>query len=171
MSEQCYLVNFQNFPRLSSKFFRCLWVLGLSAVKWHNRIDILRMDKFCIILDTCAGVFSCFSCVRLCNPMDCSLPGSYVHGILQEIILEWVAMPFSRGSSQARDQTPTLQADSFLLSHWGRPHLCYITQHNQGHFHMPSSLPRSTGWQQVTEPIHSPGQRVLQGMGHWESSY
>ena len=37
--------------------------------------------------------------------MDCSLPGSSVHGILQARILEWVAVPFSRGSSQTRDQT------------------------------------------------------------------
>ena len=37
--------------------------------------------------------------------MDCSPPGSSVHGILQERILEWVAIPFSRGSSQARDWT------------------------------------------------------------------
>ena len=110
-------------------------------------------------------MFSRFSCVRLCDPVDCSPPGSSVCGILQERILEWVAMPSSRGSSQPRDQTPTLQADSFLLSHGGRPHLCYITQHNQGHFQMPSSLPRSTGWQQVTEPIHSPGERALQGHG------
>ena len=37
--------------------------------------------------------------------MDCSLPDSSVHGILQARIVEWVAIPFSRGSSQARDQT------------------------------------------------------------------
>ena len=40
-----------------------------------------------------------------CNPVDCSLPVSSVRGILQERILEWVAMPFSRGSSQPRDRT------------------------------------------------------------------
>ena len=45
------------------------------------------------------------SCLTVCNPMDYSLPGSYVHGILQARILEWVAIPFSRGSSQPRDQT------------------------------------------------------------------
>ena len=39
-------------------------------------------------------------CSTLCNSMDCSLPGSSVHGILQAGILEWVAMHFSRGSSQ-----------------------------------------------------------------------
>ena len=41
----------------------------------------------------------------LCDPMDGSLPGSSAHGILQARILEWVAVPFSRGSSQPRDQT------------------------------------------------------------------
>ena len=38
------------------------------------------------------------SCLTLCNLMDCSLPGSSVSGILQARILEWIAMPFSRGS-------------------------------------------------------------------------
>ena len=44
------------------------------------------------------------SCLTLCNPMNCSPPGSSVHGILQASILEWVAIPFSKGSSQPRDQ-------------------------------------------------------------------
>ena len=43
------------------------------------------------------------SCPTLCDPMDCSLPGSSVHGILQARILEWVAFPSSRWSSQPRD--------------------------------------------------------------------
>ena len=49
-------------------------------------------------------------CPTFCDPMDCSLPGSSVHGILQAI-LEWVAVAFSRGSSQPRDGTryPALQ--------------------------------------------------------------
>ena len=41
--------------------------------------------------------------LTMCDPMDCSPPGSSVHGILQERILEWVAMPSSRESSQPRD--------------------------------------------------------------------
>ena len=43
------------------------------------------------------------SCPTLCDPTDCSLPGSSVHGILQVRILEWVAISFSRGSSRPRD--------------------------------------------------------------------
>ena len=45
------------------------------------------------------------SCLTLCDPTDCSLPGSSVHGIFQARVLEWVAVSFSRGSSQPRDQT------------------------------------------------------------------
>ena len=45
------------------------------------------------------------SCPTLCNPMDCSLPGSSVHEISQARILEWVVISFSRGSSWPRDQT------------------------------------------------------------------
>ena len=49
------------------------------------------------------------------NPMDCSLPGSSVHGILQARILEWVAIPISRGSSQPRDWTHiSCTADRFI---------------------------------------------------------
>ena len=44
------------------------------------------------------------SCPTVCNPMDCSPPGSSVHGVLQARILEWVAIPFCRGSSQLRDR-------------------------------------------------------------------
>ena len=42
-------------------------------------------------------------CPTLWDPMDCSLPGPFVHGIFQARILEWVGIPFSRGSSQPRD--------------------------------------------------------------------
>ena len=45
------------------------------------------------------------SCPTLCNPMDCSLPGSSVHGIFQAGVLEWIAISFSRRSSQPKDQT------------------------------------------------------------------
>ena len=45
------------------------------------------------------------SCLTLCDPMYCSPAGSSVLGIFQAKILEWVAMSFSRGSSQPRDQT------------------------------------------------------------------
>ena len=45
------------------------------------------------------------SYLTLCDPMDCSLPGSSVHGIFQAIVLEWIAISLSRGSSRPRDWT------------------------------------------------------------------
>ena len=45
------------------------------------------------------------SCPTLCDSMDCSPPGSFVHGILQARLLGWLAISFSRGSSRPRDQT------------------------------------------------------------------
>ena len=62
--------------------------------------------------------------------MDCSPPGSSVHGILQTRILEWVAFSFSRGSSPPRDQTPekeslALQTDSLPSEPPGKPHCKY----------------------------------------------
>ena len=55
------------------------------------------------------------SCLTLCDPMNCSLPDSSVHGILQARILEWVAMPSSSRSSQPRDQTQISHiADGFF---------------------------------------------------------
>ena len=45
------------------------------------------------------------SCPTLCDPMDCYLPGSSVHGIFHAIVLEWIAISFSRGSSPPRDRT------------------------------------------------------------------
>ena len=45
------------------------------------------------------------SCPTLHNPMDCGLPGSFVYGILQAWILEWIAISSSKGSSRPRDQT------------------------------------------------------------------
>ena len=45
------------------------------------------------------------SCLTLCDPMDCSLPASSIHGIFQARTVEWVAISFSRGFSQPRDWT------------------------------------------------------------------
>ena len=54
------------------------------------------------------------SCLILCGPVDCSLPGSSVHGILQARILEWVAISFSRDlpNPGIEPGSPALQADA-----------------------------------------------------------
>ena len=58
------------------------------------------------------------SCPTLCHPMDCSLPGSSVHGILQARILEWGAISSSREPSQPRDQTWVSLAAVTLFAVW-----------------------------------------------------
>ena len=58
----------------------------------------------CFLLGRAVLCVVALSCLTLCNTEDCSPPGSSVHGILQARILEWVAMPSSRGSSQPRDR-------------------------------------------------------------------
>ena len=60
------------------------------------------------------------SCLTLCNPMDCSPPGSSVHGILQARILECVAISFSRGASRPRDQNcvPYASCSYFSVLIW-----------------------------------------------------
>ena len=59
------------------------------------------------------------SCLALCNSMHCSPPGSSVHEILQARVPEWVAIPFSRGSSWPIEPGfPALQSDSLPSEHW-----------------------------------------------------
>ena len=72
-------------------------------------INVCNIEPFtiqCVCVCVCARVCGLLqSCPTLCNPMDGSSSDSSVHGILQARILEWVAMPSSRGSSRPRDQT------------------------------------------------------------------
>ena len=58
------------------------------------------------------------SCLTLCNPMDCSPPSSSVHGISQARILEWVAMPSSKGSSSVAQQVKNLSAVKETQEMW-----------------------------------------------------
>ena len=60
-------------------------------------------------------------CLTLCDPVDCSPPGCSVHGILPARILEWVAMSFSRGSSQSRDCLLHCRQILYCLSYPGSP--------------------------------------------------
>ena len=62
-------------------------------------------------------------CLTLCNPMDCSWPGSPVHGVLQARMLEWVAIPFSGDlpNPGVEPGSPALQADSLPSEPPGKP--------------------------------------------------
>ena len=59
----------------------------------------------CVCVRVCVYCSDAQLCLTLCDPMECSLAGPSVHEIFQARILEWVAIPFSRGSSQLRDPT------------------------------------------------------------------
>ena len=74
------------------------------------------------------------SCLSLSDTMDCSPPGSFVLGILQARLLEWVAISLSRGSSRPTDQirSPALQADSVLSCDQGshKTQIVCLTPHS-----------------------------------------
>ena len=91
--------------------FWLLWIMVLWMWLYKHLFETLLSGLLGIFLEVelldhmwvCAK--SIQSCLTLCDPMDCNPTGSSVHGILQERILEWVAMPSSRGSSWPRDRT------------------------------------------------------------------
>ena len=74
------------------------------------------------------------SCLTLCNSIVCSLPGSSVHGIFQARILEWVAISFSRASSQPRDRTQVSYIAGRHLTIWAtrEAHIFSIIQDKCG---------------------------------------
>ena len=75
----------------------CATVHGVAKSRTQLRDWIQLINSLCVLVAQ--------SCLTLCGLMDCGPPGSSVHGVLQARILEWVTIPFSRGSSQPRDQT------------------------------------------------------------------
>ena len=96
-----------------------------------NLVDSLQLGQLRLPKLRCCCLF--LVCVYVClvaqlcptlgDPMDCSWPGSSVHGILQGRMLEWATISFSRGSSQPRDRpgSPALQVDSLLSEPPGKP--------------------------------------------------
>ena len=98
-----------------------LWAVCLSCGIWPSESEVSQ------------------SCPTLCDPMDCRLPGSSVHGIFRARVLEWVAISFSRGSSQPRDQT--------RVSHIvGRRFTIWATREAQWGLNRPlKSLPGNNG--------------------------
>ena len=90
-----------------------------SLISWHTDTPYI-----CV----CESVKVLFvqSCMTLCNPIEYSLLGSYVHGILQARILDWVAIPFSRGSSRLRDQTRVSCITGRFFIIWGSREAIYV---------------------------------------------
>ena len=85
---------------------KIFFVCGFRLVRYIHKMCIYNFGSVFSTNDLmCMRAQLLQSCLTLCDPMDWGPPGSSVHGILQTRILEWVAMPCTRGSSQPRDQT------------------------------------------------------------------
>ena len=97
----CYYFLFLNLKR--GCIVGSIQVSSIKAMSWHH----LRYS-------VCVHAKSLQSCPTLCNPMDCSPPGSSVHGILHARVLEWVAMPSSKGILPTR----RLNLHLFHLLRW-----------------------------------------------------
>ena len=69
---------------------------SLEFYKLCLTVDEKIITSSDLVLTMCVCMLVTHSCLTLCDSMDCSPPGYSVHGILQERVLEWVAMPFSR---------------------------------------------------------------------------
>ena len=96
--------------RLKKFFFFNEWM------KWKNgKLDYSRKESFCLLIESHSHDF----------PVDCSPPGSSVHGMLQAKILEWVTMPSSRGSSQSRDQTQVSHTAGRRFTIWATREALY----------------------------------------------
>ena len=99
--------------------FSCIFFVCLSH---FMTCETLTFACFCFLFfsDVLSLVLASQSCLTLCNPMDCSPPGFSVHGILQARILEWVAIPFSRGVSPTQGLNPGLPHCRQILYHLSR---------------------------------------------------
>ena len=104
MNKTCYWICnsfvIKNFPSL--------WIINIKRQLYRSLLYFYVICFWKIYVYVCA-MLCCAKllqlCLTLCDTMDCSPPGSSVHGIFLAGILEWVAIPFSRGSSWSRDRT------------------------------------------------------------------
>ena len=114
------LLTFLFNPPLTWTLYLNWWFTSDLSLCLHACLP--RMSLFSCWTSLCA-VAVVVESSTLCDTIDCSPPGSSVHGISQAGILEWVAISFSRGSFWCRGGTCTSwgQADSLPLSHQGNP--------------------------------------------------
>ena len=82
-------------------------ILDVQTCPWvgNSKLRVSEVMNSTLVMLECFCCLVTKSCPTLCDPMDCSPPGSSVYGISQARVLEWVAMPSSGASSQTRDQT------------------------------------------------------------------
>ena len=100
-------------------------LLPLTPLSWEEKSRPTKIKWRVKVIQLVGGAVLCLvtqSYLTLCDPMDCSLPGSSIHGISQARILEWVAISSSRGSSQKSNPgLPHCRWLLYHLSHQGGP--------------------------------------------------
>ena len=121
-----------------------LWVIPRTLFSFSHLFNEIVTNKFSVELITrspasgspeaeakmgisARDVLEACMCPTLCGPLDCSLPGSSVPGILQARIMDWVAISFSIVSSWSRDWTHVSYVfciDRQVLNHWGTWEAC-----------------------------------------------
>ena len=107
-SEKCQILTTKPLGNSQDKMFYDTKSINTSVKKTSVRTCTLLASK----------VLVAQSCPTLCDPMNCSPPGSSVQGILQAGTLEWVAISFSRGSSQPRDWTQVSWIAARFFTFW-----------------------------------------------------
>ena len=111
LCKKCFQIIFLVSPFPLHPLLSLIWIsfLYLSSTMVFNQVSESESEVVQL-------------CPTLCHPVDCSSPGSSVHGILQARVLEGVAISFSRGSSQPRDRTQVSRIVGrcfYFLSHQG----------------------------------------------------
>ena len=104
--EPCLVLDFSGKAHILSPWRMIVAVDARCSLSSWDHFPLLLISLYYyyfFIINECS-VLVALLCLALCDATDCSVPNSSVHGILQAKILEWVAIPFSRGSSWARDQ-------------------------------------------------------------------
>ena len=100
-----------------------LWWHTALVAPWH--VESSQFLVFSLVTQ---------SCLTLCDLMDCRLPGFSIHGIFQVRVLEWVAISFSRGSSQPRDRTWVSHIVGRCFTVWARARIKYMSPALAGKF-------------------------------------
>ena len=103
----------------------CNIFLTVSKIDWFKfgKTQLLFFSFRWVVQHQKWKVLVTQSCLTICDPTDCNMPGSSVHRLLQARILEWIAVRFSRGFSWPRHQTRVscIAGRLYLRSHKGSP--------------------------------------------------
>ena len=131
-----YIIKFYKFLKVKRNYLKLSLIMHFTLIQYIKNIVISKfkqckvyLKKYFAFLVFSYEVFRIYgyftltalvaqSYPTLCNPMDCSPPGSSVHEIFQAKILEWVAISFSRGSSQLRDRTRVFCIAGRFFTDW-----------------------------------------------------